>query len=129
MSKVSNSDNHFGNEDEFSELYYQFLKDEGRILPQTIEDVKKAEDDGREVDFSDLPPALQNPKAVFERKKKFELGLIPFDVTPTVEDEAQVYRKAARLGKEITPEIKAKMEQARTKAESDAKSENETPSE
>ena len=128
MSGASKTDNPFGNEDnEFSELFYQFLK-EGRVLPQTIEDVKKAEEDGVEVDFSDLPPSLQNPKAVFERRGKFELRLKPLE-EPLIEEDEQVFRRAARLGQELTPEIKAKMEQDRAKAEREAKSENGKPNE
>jgi hypothetical protein len=129
MSGASKTNNPFEKEDnEFSELFYQFLKDEGRVLPQTIEEVEKAEEDGVEMDFSELPPALQNPQAVFERRRKFELRLKSLE-EPLIEENKQVFRRAARHGQELTPEIKARMEIARAKAESEAESENDRPKE
>ncbi len=110
-------------DDEFSELFYEFLQREGRILPQTIEEVKKAEDEGVEVEFSELPPELQNPRAVFERKRKFELRFKSLDDSFIEEDE-QIFRRAARHGQELTPEIVAKMKQDRAQAEREAQSEN-----
>lgn len=130
MSKTSKTNNPFENEDkEFSELFYQFLKEEGRIIPQTIEDVKKAEEKGVEIEFSDLPTPLQNPKVVFEKRKKFELRLKPIDEPSIEEEDGQVFRRAARHGQELTPEIKAKMQQDRSKAELEAEAENGKPNE
>ncbi len=129
MSNDSKTNNPIGNEDnEFSELFYQFLKEEGRVLPQSIEDVEKAEKDGVEMDFSELPPALQNPQAVFERRRKFELHLKPLE-EPLIEENEEVFRRAARFGQELTPEIKAKMEQDRAKAERESESDNGKPNE
>lgn len=107
-------------EREFSELFYEALKDEGLGIPTTIEEVETAERKGVEIDFKDLPTRLQDAAEVLRQRKPFTLKF----KKPNPEEEPCENRqlaRAARLGGEIPKDIEDRMRKDKEAAKGKSK--------
>lgn len=95
-------------EEEFAELFYRALKDEGLGIPTTIEEVEAAEREGVEIDFKDLPTRLQDAAEVLRQRKPFTLRFKKHNPEEESCENRQLAR-AARLGSEIPKDIEDRM--------------------
>lgn len=105
--------------DDFEEVFYEALQSQGWIIPKTVNEVKRAEELGIEKDFSDLPRELQDPRSILHRNGEFRLRIKKAQDFPpdTWQEPEAIFRRAAREGKKITPEVEAKMKKDRDEAE------------
>lgn len=99
----------------FDEQLHQSLKVHGFIFPDTDDEVEEFRQTHM-VFLTPLPAELEDPRAVFHREQpafRRKLGLTPDQ--EVVDNLAQ----AAREGKDISEEIRKRMESDRQQAEND----------
>jgi hypothetical protein len=103
------------------ELVFQTLSDRGEVIPQTVEEVARAEK-YLEQHPPTVPESLWDPRRLLEsikaRKCERASKVVQFPGSPATKVEEEL-AWAARNGTEITPEIKDRMRQNRAKALSD----------
>ena len=100
------------------EMVFQALSERGEVIPQTVEEVARAEM-YLEQHPPSVPESLQDPRRLLEsikaRKCQRESKVVQFPDSPATKVEEEL-AWAARNGMEITPEIQERMRQNRTKA-------------
>jgi hypothetical protein len=97
-------------EQEAEQVVYEALRLCGAFLPQTVDEVARAE---AEVDEHsvELPPKLRDPFALLERMQKGATGL-PFPRNRAVDSEAvENLAFAAKNGSDIPPEVLSRMDE------------------
>jgi hypothetical protein len=93
------------------------MRTQGWILPQTIEDVARAEEMQAQTQLP-LPFSLRNPYEVLDRgNTELRRGQY-FAVTPNPDIEESL-AQAAREGREIPPDVRMQMDLDREKSESE----------
>ena len=93
---------------------YEALKADGRIVPQTEDDVADAEATMAEASV-ELPAELRDAKTVFQRPATD--GQPKVISLPTGPDPDQALRRAAREGGRLTDDIEDRMRQDRLNAQ------------
>lgn len=88
----------------------------GWVVPVTPDEIARVEAELEGEDM-ELPPKLRDPYAVFDAAER----PCPSDpVTPTNDDVVECLARAAREGKEISPEVEQRMCRDRERAEREA---------
>lgn len=100
------------------ESIYEAMRRNGLVVPQTVEDVLRAEAEGAgRGECGDLPAELQDPYSVLHHShERRTLEFRPIDRSEDSETEHEMAR-AARAGKEISAEIEERMKQDREAAD------------
>jgi hypothetical protein len=106
-----------GPDGELDRKIYDAMRLKGWVIPQTVEDVLRAEaeldgDDG----CDDLPAELMDPYAILHRESARPIKVRPLHSAGDREAEKYLAR-AARDGREIPPEIEERMKRDRATAE------------
>lgn len=103
------------------ESIYEAMRRNGQVVPQTIEDVLRAEAEGAGTgECGDLPAELQNPYTVLRHScERKTLEFRPAERSVDSETEPEITRaaRAARAGKEISAEIEERMRRDREAAD------------
>lgn len=95
---------------------FQAMRLKGLVLPQTVDDVIRAEQEMKTTS-SELPPELSNPITVLERTRKSVEGLSTAAEPLLNQQVAENLARAARNGSAITAEVREKMVNDRKQAE------------
>ncbi|GEM_PF-1842326 len=118
MNKHSSGTPSLGDDEAVARLVYEYYRRSGKIIPQTPDDVARAEANDAKNPVT-LPPRLQNPDLFCDAPcgaPSKPLQFPPAELGPSAENLA----RAAREGGTISPEAEARMEQDRARAERQA---------
>jgi hypothetical protein len=105
-----------GPDDELDRKIHAAMRLKGWIIPQTVEDVLRAEAELDDEGCDDLPEELMDPYAILRRETPRPLKVRPLHSAGDREAEKHLAR-AARAGGEIPPEIEGRMRHDRAAAE------------
>jgi|SRR5215213_95695 len=105
-----------GPDDELDRKIYDAMRLKGWVIPQTVEDVLRAEAELDDEGCDDLPAELMDPYAILRRETARPIKVRPLHSAGDREAEKHLAR-AARDGGEIPPEIEERMKRDRATAE------------
>ena len=89
-------------------LTHRLLRKLGNLIPETVDDVRRAEGDLAEI-YSDLPESLKDPDKVFEGSLTVSLPEVHVH-PPQNEEVLRGFSAAARDGRGLTSEVTERME-------------------
>jgi hypothetical protein len=103
--------------DRFEDEVHAALAEGGYIPPTTIDQVRRVEEEQKGLP-QDLPPSLQNAAAVLERSRRNLRAVAHHQARSSDNSEVeQNLARAAREGKELSPEVEERMRLDRENAE------------